>query len=488
MRTENVNKPTEILIRENIKEPNKKQLTFSEFIKDKRKALRDKDGKERGISTRELAALLDIGYEQFRKILNQNKPTKKRDCIIAICAALRLDSEETNDALMLYQYMPTLDAKNPRDDELIEILEEQFAARLSIPEINARLVRNNFPELDIIDRRSGARLISNRNSLPYVVLKKQVRTYADDLLWGDPYNSLMTKYDVDQYRCSGEMWLDDSKDKLIYHLVSSSYGSYSVTKHGKNLSDTKEFQKREDTDIFIDYFIELDSMKNREMRDMLSVLNDTRNYKERVSANIRDDLFYVYAETYNFDVPQLNEYYLYENLGGKEQFSVCRKSEFMRCYLTTERYLEVFGKNPKEQVTCYNSLDELDSSNENLNLLKYRKRIFIDLREKAYTLCLGLKERTIFVQNLDWIFDDRDRVCSYYGVEREFECSCDDEYGSFMTAKIKSADIKMSDGSHIALELDDLYRAFELGFSDIEEICRVKKRIGSINNIIDNFE
>ena len=95
-----------------------------------------------------------------------NKPTKKRDCIIAICAALRLNSEETDEALILYQYMPVLDPNNPRDDLLIEILEEQFSNPLTISAINQRLVRNGYPELDIIDHRPAVKTCLREKMMP----------------------------------------------------------------------------------------------------------------------------------------------------------------------------------------------------------------------------------------------------------------------------------------------------------------------------------
>lgn len=96
------------------------QERFSDFIKRKRELEKSPSGKKK-LTTRELAKRLDIDYEQFRKILNMNKPTKKRDCIIAICLALGLDSEDTNNALLLYQFMPILNPENPRDDLLITI-------------------------------------------------------------------------------------------------------------------------------------------------------------------------------------------------------------------------------------------------------------------------------------------------------------------------------------------------------------------------------
>ena len=180
------------------------QISFSNYIKEKRKLETSPSGKK-NLSTRELAERLDIDYEQFRKILNMNKPTKKRDCIIAICAALRLNSEETDEALILYQYMPVLDPNNPRDDLLIEILEEQFSNPLTISAINQRLVRNGYPELDIIDHRPSIKPASEKNDAPYKLLKKQARTFSDDLIFGDQYYSLDSEYSLYRYRCIAEM-------------------------------------------------------------------------------------------------------------------------------------------------------------------------------------------------------------------------------------------------------------------------------------------
>jgi hypothetical protein len=55
------------------------------------------------MSTRELAQKLGIDNEMFRKIINKEKPTKKRDCIIAICAMIHFDLNKTNEALILYR-------------------------------------------------------------------------------------------------------------------------------------------------------------------------------------------------------------------------------------------------------------------------------------------------------------------------------------------------------------------------------------------------
>ena len=78
-----------------------RSLKFQEFIKSHRKKLKGSDGKP--LSTEELSEKIGIDYELFRKIINKTKPTKNRDCIIAICALLHINSYETDKALYLYR-------------------------------------------------------------------------------------------------------------------------------------------------------------------------------------------------------------------------------------------------------------------------------------------------------------------------------------------------------------------------------------------------
>lgn len=94
--------------------------TFAEFIRKKRKVVLSPTGKD-GISIQEHADRLGLSKGMYQKILNKQKETQFRDCIIAICASLSLDVEETNTALNLYAYMPGLDENCPRDQKIIEV-------------------------------------------------------------------------------------------------------------------------------------------------------------------------------------------------------------------------------------------------------------------------------------------------------------------------------------------------------------------------------
>lgn len=53
-----------------------------------------------------------------------------------------------------------------------------------------------------------------------------------------------------------------------------------------------------------------------------------------------------------------------------------------------------------------------------------------------------------------------------------------------MTAGVDAVDFLFDDCGKVHITLKDLYTAFELGFTNINEICRVKKKFGSIEKII----
>ena len=459
---------------------------FSRFVKSKRKEIINEDGKK-GITTRELADMINIDYEQFRKIVNQNKPTKKRDCIIMICILLRLDSYETNEALHLYQYMPMLDQENDRDDVLIDIIEENTIHPLSLKEINERLERNYLPEMDIIDHRPPQKIVHKKKNPKYKILKKVVRTFADDLFFGDQYDSLSTEYATFRYRCVTDMWLDDEKNKCVYHLYAGTDGgNYFMHINGRNVHDYKDFSTIEEAGEFGSYFLEAENMAKQELKRMLSVLDDTKNYQKRISAGVYKDHFHIYAETYNYFVPELSEYYLFEYVEGHQRLSVYKNSEFMHKYYSHDTYAKVFGKKQNEPVKVYNSIAELEAQTDRYDYhLASQLRHFKKLKEDADNLLSAIREKKKYVNRLEYIHtEDPDRVCETFDVTEEFGCHMEaDEYESFMCASKKSAIFKVNN-EDIEITLDDLYRAYELGFNDIQEICRVKIRLGSIENIL----
>ena len=466
--------------------------SFAEYIRRKRKDV-DSPYSDKALSIGEHASLLGLSQEMLRKILNKQKPNQSRDCIIAICAALEMDPTDTNKALHLYGGMPRLDETSPRDKIIIRVLNGAIDDLIGIETINTCLISAGYAPLSIIDHRNK-RAKSHDSSpatFPYKVLKKAIKTCTDSLIYGDQYNSLATEYDFSRYRCYANMWLDDPENRQVYKLQAEPEGRFSLERQPwptapespfslyKTLADTGEFHA---------YFVELQGMAKMERRRMEGFLNDTKNYQERISADIHNRRIHVFYETYNYSVPEFNEYYLFEYIDGIYRMTVSNHSLFMQRYLTEEEFTQHYGRLDNKQHVHYDSLDEIEKLlstakfRSDYDTLRLRRNAYIKLKDKVDECLSRLRGREIFVRNLNSIWDDTDRVCQFFEVETEFQCETVGEYKDVMIAGKKEVSFNLPDGMAVLISLEDLYRAFELGFNSIEEICLAKAENGSIEN------
>lgn len=462
---------------------------FAKYIKDKREENNEETGQE--MSTRDLGTLVGIDYEMFRKILNQQKPTKKRDCIIAICVALDMTPGEIDEALGLYQYMPALDEENPRE----RFIKAQIVHDYKIPvaELNKRLIQFGFPGLDIQDKRSGKKKNSKGDAivkLPYKVLELKVHTPIDsDYYYGDPYDSLCTTYAPSRCRSNGDMLIGDSSKKEYYHLTASSdgYMSSSIYRSGDLPTSYKSL---EECGIFKDYFIELHNTLALEKERLLSILKDTKNYQHRASARLIDDSIFVFCEEFNYIMPELNEYYVMSYSSGKYILRVYNESAFMNYYLVSEEYNKYYGDCQPEPTETYESLEQIEqllssaekNSPDNVRY-RMRKKAYERIKPSIEELLSDIKTGRKYIQNLNAIYDYPEDALRYYDVEVAFQCTYDEEYGEINGCS-DSADFSTETGTTISITTQDIYKAFEYGFPSITEICRIKELYGSIEAVL----
>lgn len=462
---------------------------FARFIREKMSDYYEIYGSE--IKTKELGEMIGIKYEMFRKILNQEKPTKKRDCIIAICVALKLFPGEINEALGLYQYMPALDENNARDGFIIA--QVTGSPGITVEELNRRLILRKFPGLDIQNKRGGKKknlLGDNSEDLPYKVLKMKVRTPIDtDHYYGDPYNSLCTKYDPRNCKCTGDMLLCDSKEKKHIHLVASTDGYLSAQIY--KIDDLPvSFMNLDDTGEYKNYFMELINAINLERKRLLNILDDTKNYQQRTSARLIDDFICVFSEKFNYSIPELNEYYVLSRSAGKYCLRVYERSAFMHYYLTPDELKAYYSAEMLEAKETYYSLEEIDAliqkensrSDERIRL-KMRRGAFIKLQSAVDELYQKLKMGSEYIQNLKYIFDNPVETLKFYNLETDFECTYDEEYGEICNS-LNEKEYILPNGRVVTITLQDIYKAFEYGFPDIKKICRIKDKYGSIDSVL----
>ena len=94
-----------------------------------------------------------------------------------------------------------------------------------------------------------------------------------------------------------------------------------------------------------------------------------------------------------------------------------------------------------------------------------------------------IKNRTLFIRNFEMIWEIPWDVCKYYGLEKEFDCICDNEYGDIILGK-EEANLTDENGRSVTISFQELKRAFELGFTNSDQICRVKSSKGSIEEVL----
>ena len=115
--------------------------------------------------------------------------------------------------------------------------------------------------------------------------------------------------------------------------------------------------------------------------------------------------------------------------------------------------------------------------------MSYRKSAF-DQYSKIVNDALGkIKNRTLFIRNFEMIWDNPGDVCKYYGLEKEFDCTRDYEYGEIILGK-EEANLTDKNGQSVTISFQELKRAFELGFTNSDQICRVKISKGSIEDVL----
>ena len=123
-------------------------LNFKSFILSKMKTVSGSDGR-RTLTSAELSDALGLSTKVFQEILNGRRSgPDRRDLVIAICAQLALDADDTNEALRLFpESLRPLSESDRRDRCIIDFLNAGFDSEISYDELNQQLSRRNLPVL-----------------------------------------------------------------------------------------------------------------------------------------------------------------------------------------------------------------------------------------------------------------------------------------------------------------------------------------------------
>lgn len=120
-----------------------------------------------------------------------------------------------------------------------------------------------------------------------------------------------------------------------------------------------------------------------------------------------------------------------------------------------------------------------------MRILKSRIATFKRLQSKVSEALEQIRDRKIFIRHLDEIWSSNsDEVCRYFHVEKEYECIFDERSDEILAGK-SQAELTDGKGNMVNVSLEELKRAFELGFKDASQICRVKLNTGSIEAVLE---
>ena len=469
---------------------------FTKYIKEIQKSTINPTTKRRW-TTQDLAKALGFEYDRFRKIVNESKPTKKRDVIIVICIVLQMSVRDTNQALNLYANMPALDSKIIRDDVFLQILSnkqtEAFEPDASgtvdyIGSINKLLLSHGCNALDL-HKQAIARNAIAKNEEKYTPINHSISTYSDELFCGPEYASLSAMYQPNMYRCEASLLLECTENKhrsiLTVSLSTDEY-TYRIERNADGRS--VKYNTHSDEQELIPYFKSVHLAAKEELNKLLRILDDSRNYRIRKGARYKDGAIHIYVESFNYRIPELNEYCLLEATQDKTMLYVFGHSEFMYHHLGPIEYKRVFGEREHIPIEVFTSPEELSEKSSakpsEKDRIRYSvwKSIFDELLPESKELREDIKSQRVHIRCIAELIDSGISVCEQYGVTQQYDCICCSD-GTVNPQK-ESASFKFGDLPSIELTIADLEQAYQLGLPDIEAICYVKYHAGDISSIV----
>lgn len=508
----------------------KHDMTFIEYIKMKSKDKLSING-DVGVKTKELAQRVGINYEMFRKILNKTKPNQPRDCIIAICAALFLSENETNEALFYYDYLPRLDdTPGCREYYIIKTLEGNMVRDnvfkfldQSVAAVNKTLRYYDFPELRLSNK------IKSKESK--IVVQSDEEVDGDSITTEISTNrfsfqdSLCEKYHPNQYRVETQMKImypENMRCLLKYDGRANFLTKYE--KDGEGFRNIPEIVN-EDSELFLRYFNIIKDTNLRELRSCYEIAFDTRNHGLRQSAKYSKGKIELFSEKYNYIQPERNEYFYSVIIDGTFTFTIQKESRFMERYLSVDDFKKYYPYKKKEEsgYSRLTTLEELkryckerqwDSDVEWFYLQEFKS-----MKNHLDNLKNSLIDKKQFIRSYDDYFSGEDqwRIYEYYNVSNEFGCvvktkkskvykeydpfaekyGLDDglPIGTFLGyhemtwfEPTKNEAIVKYKNKTVNIDESELKLAFELGIDNLEEICRLKLKHPNLRDLsIEDF-
>ena len=199
-------------------------------------------------------------------------------------------------------------------------------------------------------------------------------------------------------------------------------------------------------------------------------------------------------ESFNYYVPELNEYYFIEYCDGKMKYSISNKSQFMFSKIGEKEYLKIYKEYDSMETAKGNSIEDLIKTYDNKlirspvsDYIAKRIREEISRMESEMKIFIKkLKNKKLFIRNISDIFEEADvkyNIAKYFKVDDKFEFKKERCIDLEVYIPIKNE----FHYKGIIINFSDLYNAFELGLETVDDIYKVKTLYGSIEALRENL-
>ncbi len=453
--------------------------SFYTFIRDRIQYYRENYSYGEKFTRADIAAEIGIETSTLTKIINSKQATRKRDLIIAICFALKMDENDTNLALNLYPMAP-LNKCNLRDLVIIQAIYD----KLTIMELNEVLETHGFPKLNVLRDKTG----KSERSFYYSIKSKEydeinVRIKPYDIAENDSESSLHLRYCPDRFDYHSEMELLKENEEKTRYLIIFELGKYRISRYERekykllysnhSIDKWDGIEECKEPDL-LNEVTKLKEYTDKKARYVYDMCNDTRNYGSRYEAKKINGKLVIFGESFGFDAPELCEYYQLEVSSEGMMFSVSNSSRFLRKYLGDERWKKLYGKKPSPIINSFSDIEKIADDRW--------KSQFRNLLIGAKELLNKLQNKELFLFNARAFIDIVD-LMHEYKVEEAFGCIPPYYYNGFPCDTFPQKDqIVGPDGKIITI--DDLYRAAEMDIISLEELCEIRTEYGSLEGFL----
>lgn len=418
--------------------------------------------------------------EILKKTINTTGYTTNRDRIIMIAIGLCLTVIETNHALLLYKMIP-LDENDLRERIIILSLRQN----INIKKTNEWLSKVNQPVLSFEPRKSVnkyAQTFQLTKKATYTVLSP-CEVHIGDFV-GD--TSISGMYNPYNYMIEAEMTIQNLKGKQLILKTDYNKGFYEINDPLIiGIHSSKYFSSIDEiTDMEIqNFFQNMDIHIANKYRYFLQIIDDTRNYQQRLDIDVINGNLTSFIEMFNYAVPEECEYFQLIQNGNDLMFTVTHRSSFLSHHLG-KHYSDFYLNKDISIAEEYPSLSSIDESNLPSYKKQLRKDAYITLQSSLHSTYSKIKEQKILVCDPYTFTEDWYDLAKFFGLQEFFTWSIKDKSG-MQYAEINSCTYLDDAGLSHQIELLELKEAVSLGIFNLKDLFTIKS---NYNNLSDIFK